>query len=247
MAPPTVVSLKQDFLSAQTRLLSQPLAPSRAWRAANDNHEESLPEKAIDDALFKLNQRLQQHSRRVYAPQSTRHVAEQIDQLYWNAAVAASEGGDNGDEDGLPSEGLTIGADLASASTITSLPASWDAISAQQASAHPLEARRYADLVAQLQTLSSQRSEAAARVTRLQRMRALLAPFDDAAGVQENLVTRNGEVEAELQRMRMLLARVGGRVSQLREQGVPADDAMEVVEDVEVDERRKVGLLLERF
>ncbi|KAK0720545.1 kinetochore Sim4 complex subunit Fta4 [Lasiosphaeris hirsuta] len=244
MAPPTVVSLKQDFLSIQTRLLSQPLAPSRAWRAANNNHEESLPEKAIDDALLKLNQRLQQHSRRAYAPQATRHVAEQIDQLYWNAAVAASEGGDNDDED--PIEGLTIGADLASPATITSLPLSWDAISTQQASAYPLEASRYADLAAQLQTLSSQRSEAAARVARLQRMRALLAPFDDAAGVQENLVTRNGEVEAELQRMRMLLARVGGRVSQLREQDVPVD-AIEVVEDVEVDERRKVGLLLERF
>ena len=76
-------------------------------------------------------------------------------------------------------------------------------------------------------------------------MRALLEPFDDAAGVQENLVTRNGEVEAELQRMRMLLARVGGRVGQLRRQeGSPGPE--EVV-DVEADEQRKVAQLLERF
>ena len=49
-------------------------------------------------------------------------------------------------------------------------------------------------------------------------MKGLLAPFEEAAEtVQENLVTRNGEVEAEMQRMRMLLARVGGRVGQLKE------------------------------
>jgi len=86
----------------------------------------------------------------------------------------------------------------------------------------------------------------------LRRMRTLLEPFDDAAGVvQENLVTRNGEVETELQRMRMLLARVGGRVSQLRErEGAAANgrggDEMEGV-DVEAEERRKVGQLLEKF
>ncbi len=112
MPPHTVVSLKQDFLSAQTRLLSQPLSPSRTWLNANDNNEEGLPEKAVDDALFKLNHRLQQHSRRVYAPQATRHVAEQIDQLYWNTAVAASEGRDDEDQDGGPTEGLTVSADL---------------------------------------------------------------------------------------------------------------------------------------
>ena len=67
-APPTVVSLKQDFLSTQTRLLSQPLTPSRAWRASNDANENdneddqgALPDKVIDDALWGLNHRLQQH------------------------------------------------------------------------------------------------------------------------------------------------------------------------------------------
>jgi hypothetical protein len=112
-APPTVVSLKQDFLSAQTRQLSQPLSPSRAWLAANDeDNEQGIPDKAIEDALFKLNQQLQQHSRRVYAPQATRHVAEQIDQLYWNSALAANDD-DSNNQDGLATlEGLTIGADL---------------------------------------------------------------------------------------------------------------------------------------
>lgn len=115
--PPTVVSLKQSFLTTQTRLLSQPLTPTRAWRTSNsDDPSVALPEKAIDDALFKLNHHLQQHARRVYAPQATRHVAEQIDQLYWNAAEAATQGDRgylDGDEDG-DGEGLgvSLSADL---------------------------------------------------------------------------------------------------------------------------------------
>lgn len=115
--PPTVVSLKQSFLTAQTRLLSQPLTPTRAWHSNNNNNDPSsedsaLPEKAVDDALFKLNHRLQQHSRRVYAPQATRHVAEQIDQLYWNAAEAATQRDRDSDEEGESVEGLNLGADL---------------------------------------------------------------------------------------------------------------------------------------
>lgn len=93
--------------------------------------------------------------------------------------------------------------------------------------------------------LDARREEARARVVRLQRMKGLLAPFEDAAEtVQENLVTRNGEVEAEMQRMRMLLARVGGRVGQLKEgqQGEGREEG-----DARVDEEGKVGLLLERF
>lgn len=84
---PTILSIKQEFLDAQTRLISQPLQPSRAWRrgneaAADDENDRRLTERAVDDALFRLNHTLQQHARRVYAPQATRHVAEQIEELY---------------------------------------------------------------------------------------------------------------------------------------------------------------------
>ena len=122
MAPPTVVSLKQTFLTTQTRQLSQPLTPTRAWHSTNTNtnttenntpEDQPLPEKAISDALFKLNHRLRQHARRVYAPQATRHVAEQIDQLYWNAAEAATaHDHDDDDPDSEAAEALTLGADL---------------------------------------------------------------------------------------------------------------------------------------
>lgn len=116
MAPqtPSILTLKQNFLTAQTRLLSQPLQPSRAWRRSNEaaDHDENdrrLSEKAVDDALFRLNQTLQQHSKRVYPPQATRHIVEQIDQLY----LATGEQHTDGDgEDDDEEEWSLVGADF---------------------------------------------------------------------------------------------------------------------------------------
>lgn len=129
----------------------------------------------------------------------------------------------------------------------------WD--SEREADAHPLEARRYGELVGRLRELSRRRAEVEARVARLRRMRDVLAPFAVDGGVQENLVTRGGEMERELERMRMLLVRVGGRVGQLKEQEGAAGDSDSlfgdgddmVVDDVEVEERRRVDVLLDKL
>lgn len=98
-----------------------------------------------------------------------------------------------------------------------------------------------------LQPFSSEESSTAAATA------ASAAAAAAGNGVQENLVTRDGEVERELERMRMLLARVGDKVARARERdGSAADDdddlfgegdAM-IVDDVEVEERRKVEGLL---
>lgn len=282
MAPPapTILTLKQNFISTQTRLLSQPLQPSRAWRRANeaaadDDEEAAVSERAVDDALFRLNHTLQQHSRRVYATQATRQVAEQVDRLYLSAGERHSATADDDDDgDGADDRWRNIGADYADAGVISSLPPAWE--SERQAAAFPLEAERYAELAGRLRGLAARRGEASARVERLRRMRALLEPFsgsgstegagagaDDEGpssfaaplgGVQENLVTRNGEVEKELERMRMLLVRVGDKVARLKEREAGRDDddsdlfgegdAM-IVDDVEVEERRKVDGLLD--
>lgn len=163
---------------------------------------------------------------------------------------------------------------VANAEIISSLPPTWDA--EREASAQPLEAKRYAELVERLQGLSARKAEADARVKRLRKMKGLLEPFntegnagnpdDDASAgegsslvasssVQENLVTRDGEVEKELERMRMLLVRVGDKVARLKEREGPAEDEDDlfgegdamVVDDVEVEERRKVEGLLDRM
>ena len=151
---------------------------------------------------------------------------------------------------------------VADPAVIASLPLSWD-----DDSDPTVETQRYAALAGDLHALAERKQAAAARVARLRRMRALLEPFaasssvsgdgdgegggESGNGVQENLVTRNGEVEAELQRMRMLLARVGGRAGMLREQGGDRESSVGSLfsdrgEGV-VDERRKVEELLDRF
>lgn len=114
--PPTILSLKQDFLTAQTRLLSQPLQPTRAWRNSNQAEEAAhkLSEKAIDDALFRLNHTLQQHNRRAYPPQSTRLIAEQIDTLYLTVGENRGRHDDDDEDGGVVGEGeewKVVGAD----------------------------------------------------------------------------------------------------------------------------------------
>lgn len=98
---------------------------------------------------------------------------------------------------------------------IESLPPSWP--SAKDASDYPAEAKRYVEAAARLARLSRERKALGQRVDRLRRLKASVDPLlaADGAGVQENLCTRNGPVEVELERMRFLLARVAGRVSRL--------------------------------
>lgn len=83
---PTILDLKTSFLRTQILALSQPLRPSAAFTTSNTSDEENvIRQKAIDDALHKLNNQLKQHNKLAYGPQAQRHVAEQVDRLYWNA------------------------------------------------------------------------------------------------------------------------------------------------------------------
>ncbi|KAH7026436.1 kinetochore complex Fta4 of Sim4 subunit, or CENP-50-domain-containing protein [Microdochium trichocladiopsis] len=285
--PPTVLAHKTAFLTAQTLQLSQPLAPSQHWQRSNaDSDAASLSQKTLEDALTRLNHLLQQHSRRVYAPQASRHVAEQIERLLLDSAdryIAGrrQEGEDGGDKDGadIGDDALRIGADLTTHAMISSLPENWFAAYPAQAEAHPAEAQRYQDLAASLTSLSARRTQASQRVERLRKMKALLQPFSTVAqneqaessgaggvsgsSVQENLITRNGDVEKELERMRMLLVRVSGRLAQLppsRADRSGADVRMrnardhdadgeedDFVQDLDVLERNKVASLLDGF
>ncbi|KAM0274415.1 hypothetical protein ACHAQH_007853 [Verticillium albo-atrum] len=232
-ALPTVISLKQSFLESQTRLLAQDLAPSRRWRDDNAAAAEPLPVAALADALYGLSQTLQQHARRVYPPQSTRLIAEQIDKLYQADEEAAAR------NDG---EGLATSADSTDDVTIASLPPTWP--SPQEIDALPMEAKRYADRVSTLITLAARRKQARERIERLRRFEKGIQLFradSDGLGLQENLVTRGGEVERELERMRMLLVRVSGRIASLPE---PNHSGTEVRSPTEL-EKDKVGRLLD--
>ncbi|CAM1501173.1 Fc.00g103350.m01.CDS01 [Cosmosporella sp. VM-42] len=209
-AAPTIPSLKQSFITTQTTILAQPLAPSRTWNAANDASEQPVPERAVQDALFHLNHSVQQHGRRIYAPQASRNIAEQINSVYTKDAERRAEG--DGDVEG----GIGRELDLTDGDSIEVLPPAW--ISDKDVTNYPMEAKRYADAVQQLMGLNEKRKQLKEQVARLSRLKVAVEPLrtsDGGVGVQENIVTRNGVVEQELERMRFLLARVGGRVHAL--------------------------------
>lgn len=98
---------------------------------------------------------------------------------------------------------------------IARLPPSWPFDN--EAAAHPAESHRYETQAARLASLSDERRARRARVARLRRMREALKPFETSlgdGGVQESLLTRGARLEGELERMRVLLARVAGRIAE---------------------------------
>ncbi|KAH7203625.1 hypothetical protein AU210_008427 [Fusarium oxysporum f. sp. radicis-cucumerinum] len=221
-AAPTIPSLKQSFITSQTTLLSQPLAPSRSWQETNDASDEAIPERVVQEVLYNLNHTIQQHCRRVYPPQASRNIAEQINDVYTKDAER-KVGGPTDTEGGIGRE-----LDLTENEAIEALPASWHL--EKDINDHPMETKRYADAVQQLTELNDQRKQLREQVARLKRLQSIVEPLqtdENGAGIQENLLTRNGPVEKELERMRILLARVGGRVLSLPEEA-PNGEAKEV-------------------
>lgn len=123
---------------------------------------------------------------------------------------------------------------------ISNLPYAWE--DEDEAQNRPEEAEQFAELSAHLKVLNDQRRELKEKVSRYSALKEALAPFEDAKeDVQENLCTRDGEVETELQKMRMLMARVKGRLESLETSQGPGDDEMDF--DF-LDQEKKVDLLL---
>jgi hypothetical protein len=71
-----------------------------------------------------------------------------------------------------------------------------------------------------------------------------LTPFEgEETGLQDNLVTKNGELENELERMRMLMLRVERGLEKLDQGQRLRDDEMDV--DVEDEGDKKLLALLQ--
>lgn len=80
---PTILDLKLAFLRSQIQALSAPLRVPVNYQPPDG--EQAIRQRAIDDALFQLNARIQEHAKLVYSAPAQRHVAEQVDALYWMA------------------------------------------------------------------------------------------------------------------------------------------------------------------
>jgi len=74
-----------------------------------------------------------------------------------------------------------------------------------------VQAREYIELREKLRSQTERRDQLRRKLSHYKRLRALLEPFDKAQeNIQPNLVTKdNKELQAELAKMRVLLARVG--------------------------------------
>lgn len=81
----TIVDIKDSFLQSQIRALNQELRPSQNWQGNSSDEHRELRTKAVDDALRALNSKLKEHNLLVYNAPSRRHIAEQIERLYWDA------------------------------------------------------------------------------------------------------------------------------------------------------------------
>lgn len=99
---------------------------------------------------------------------------------------------------------------------------------------------RYQQLRARLVELDSQRQQQRRRLAQYKQLQTLLEPFKDPQkNVQPNLITRDGELGQELDRMRMLVARVAGRVGQRK---APQGDEQE---NTSMDPDQKLASVLD--
>ncbi|KAJ5771296.1 uncharacterized protein N7511_003347 [Penicillium nucicola] len=204
----TIFELKSAFIWNQVRIFSESLGLPEDWRNyATETEEGDLNDKVIEDVLHKVNAAAKQHNRIVYSSQAIHHVAQQIASLYWTSVSQDAR------SQRLFAQGIEKTTDLSRQMNITGLPVELEGQG-------PTEEQntRYQQLRERLASLDSQRQQRQRRLDQLQNLQRLLEPFKDPLkDIQPNLITKDGELVQELEKMRMLVARVGGRIAQQKQ------------------------------
>ncbi|KAL4774724.1 kinetochore Sim4 complex subunit Fta4 [Aspergillus nidulans var. acristatus] len=228
----SIPELKSSFIRTQIRILSESLEAPEDWRSyTTEPVEEDLSDKVVGDVLQKLNAALKQHNRVIYSSQAIQHVAQQIASLYWASVSQATR------EVTSLERGVDRTVDLSSHPIITQLPGEL-----YDQSASEEEQLRYKRLRERLANLDNQRQQRQRRLDQLRLLQRLLEPFrEPQTNVQPNLVTKDGELVRELEKMRMLVARVSGRIAQ--SQAANNDGGGEV--SYVLDTERKLAALLD--
>jgi hypothetical protein len=250
---PTVIDLKLQFLSKQILSLSSPFSPSTSFVNSNSSAEENaLRQKSVDEALYKLNGLLKKHNRLAYGPQAKRHVAEQVDRLFWIAGERGMVGGgEEWAERGVDYRESRLDVVFLAIcrrtncctgreNIIEQLPEEWSEEAEAKA---PEQAAKYKELQQRLIELNERRKQARERAGGYKAFKGVLDLFaGEEAALQENLVTKNGEVEEELERMRRLMLRVERGMNGLEEKGTGEEDDMDVDEE-DIEEKKVLRLL----
>ncbi|KAI9838395.1 MAG: hypothetical protein M1819_005664 [Sarea resinae] len=246
-ATDTVIDVKQRFLRSQVRILNQGLEPPSGWRdrvdwedEEDDDEEEDgrrgrgrrreIGDKVVREVVMKLNAIVRRHNRAAYSSEALRHVAEQIDALYWAAGAPEDE------MDGRES-GLRRDADLRKNEVIAALPPEWP----QDEEGDGEDIERYQELQTRLTELAARRQEMQQKLARYKQLQQLLEPFENPQeNIQPNLVTRDGELQQELTKMRILMAKVAEGIGGLKESTKGREDVFVELES----EEGKLAVLL---
>ncbi|EXJ89273.1 hypothetical protein A1O3_02339 [Capronia epimyces CBS 606.96] len=247
----SITAVKAAFIRAQVRQLSAPLEASTTWRdlAPRAEVDGRLSDRAIQDVVAKVNDKIKQHNRMVFSQQSQRHVAEQIETLYWNRISTESQT-DAADEPGPALEAVAIRKEMELTDTgaIGSLPEQYTHLHLDAGyEGNTADAEAYTRLRGQLLQLSRKRDELKEKVARYRYLQTLLEPLDDAQkNVQPNLITRDGELSRELDRMRILLARVTGRVAEIQKSSTMRTEVTDSSQpQIGQTDRQKLELLMD--
>ena len=105
--------------------------------------------------------------------------------------------------------------------------------------------QRYAELQSSLSKLSSQRELARQQLGQYERLQQMLEPFKNPQQtLQPNLVTRDGDLGRELDRSRILMARLAERIARLDQADNGRRAAVAEAGDEALTEQQKLAKLL---
>lgn len=108
-----------------------------------------------------------------------------------------------------------------------------------------MKTRRYQQLQARLVALDARRQAQKQELARYRQLQQLLEPFrDPQVNVQPNLVTKDGELKTELDRMRVLIARVASGLQGL-EGNEGANEKVEEERERSAEEKLAAVMALE--
>lgn len=234
--PLSIIDHKLHFLRNQIHNLGRPIAISDSFdarRPADIDPSYVLRQKLVDDALLAVNNQIKRHNKLVYPVQATRHVAEQLDGLYWRAGEKDIHG-----IRGAAIGEVQLGTDLSNSIAIQSLP---DVYPVEESLHVPESQTQYQSTVNRLRNLDERRSVLKDQIATYKALKQAISPMQDAINnIQPNLCTRGSELEHELEKMRTLLARVVGRIAGLEKR---PDTAEEWLDDTNIDETIRSILL----
>ncbi|KAK9323241.1 kinetochore Sim4 complex subunit Fta4 [Lipomyces orientalis] len=207
--PPSVYDAKRAFVDAQARVFAAPLRPSARWLR---QHPQAVQSPAVQRGLRHLHTLQRRHVHQVYSSQALQHVALQIDHLHRNRRAATASVAPLVVVSAAASEQQAVlrgDVDPAEPGSIKALPEIWPLLESEDEDL----AHEYVVLRDQLLALSSALVAARRRHGQVAEIHSLVSFFrEPTQTVQPNLVARDGNIEQELTRMRVLLARVAARL-----------------------------------